>query len=133
MQEGVRGPAEVMQAGVKGPAELVWTDGPQAEVVRGSGTHHVEAWPGAQHVEERVARAVSAHELAVAEQRIVWLQEAGAHSAVRELISHRAQRGLRRQLRSVVAYQGHAETAGVVATCVRAHPVPATALVHVAI
>ena len=64
LQEGVRGLLRLgKQAGIRGRSELVWTDGPQAEVVQASGTHLVEVRPGAQQVEERVARAVSAHEL----------------------------------------------------------------------
>lgn len=92
-----------------------------------------EARPGAQQVEERVTRAVSVHELAVAQQCIVWLQEACAHRAAREQVVQGAQRRLGGQPRRVVAHDGHAEAAGVVAACVRAHPVPAPALVHVAV
>lgn len=80
-----------------------------------SQTHHIEVRPGAQLVEERVARAVGTHELAVPEQLVARPQEAGAHRAPGKRVAHRAQCGLGRQLRGVVAHEGHAEAAGIVA------------------
>lgn len=109
------------------------SDGWQAEVVRASPTHSIEVRPGAQQVEERVTRTVGAHKLAVAQQRVVRLQESRTHRALGEHVAHCAQRGLGRQLRGVVAHEGHAKAAGVVAECVRANPVPASAFVHVAV
>lgn len=96
-------------------------------------THRIEVRPGVQQVEERVTRAVCAHELAVAKQPVVRPQESCTHRAPGELIAHRAQRGLRWQLRGVVAHEGYAEASGVVAACVCTHQVPAAALVHVAV
>lgn len=118
------------QAGVRARVELVQQAGGGS---KDDWTHRGEARPGAQQVEERVTRAVSVHELAVAQQCIVWPQEACAHRAARKQIVQGAQRRLGGQPRRVVAHDGHAEAAGVVAACVRAHPVPAPALVHVAV
>lgn len=120
--------AEAGQAG-----RLLVSVGCQAEVVRAPRTHSIKVRPGAQQVEECITRTVCAHELAVAEQRVVWPQESGTHRAPGEHVAHSAQRGLGWQLRGVVAHEGHAEAAGVLATCVRANPVPAAALVYVAV
>lgn len=92
-----------------------------------------EVRPGAQLVEERVARALGTHELAVAEQLVVGPQEASAHRAPGKRVAHRTHRGFGRQLRGVVAHEGHAKAAAIVVSSVRAYPVPASALVHVAV
>lgn len=109
------------------------SDGWQAEVARASRTHRFEVRPGAQQVEQRIARAVCTNQLAVAKHPVVRPQEASTHRAPGKQVAHRAQCGLGRQLPGVVAHEGHTEAAGIMASCMRAQPVPAAALIHVAI
>lgn len=92
-----------------------------------------EVWPGANLLEQSFPRALGGHQLAVAQQSVVGAQEACTHGTAWEVLANDTQGPFRGQLLAVVADDGHAEAQGVVASGVGAQPVPAAALVHVAV